>query len=135
MWKRAIPGNYSLNIHIKAKANIFSHGGWVTKSCLTLVTPGTAACQALSMGFSRKEYWSGLLFPSPRIFPTQGLNPHILYLIHCKQILYWLSYEGSSFIFSIYLSAIFFSLIRKKTKEVKALWMPTSPRCIRNLRE
>jgi len=30
------------------------------------VTPQTAAHQApLSLGFSRQEYWSGLLFPSP----------------------------------------------------------------------
>ena len=30
------------------------------------VTPWTVACQApLSMEFSRQEYWSGLLFPSP----------------------------------------------------------------------
>ena len=40
--------------------------GLVAKSCLTLVTPWTVACQApLSMGFSRLEYWSGLPFPSP----------------------------------------------------------------------
>ena len=42
-------------------------GGLVAKSCLTLATPWTAACQApLSMGFSRQEYWSGLPFPSPK---------------------------------------------------------------------
>ena len=41
-------------------------GGLVTKSCPTLMTPWTVACQAtLSMGFSRQEYWSGLPFPSP----------------------------------------------------------------------
>ena len=28
-----------------------------------------------SMGFSRQEYWSGLPFPSPGNFPTQGSNP------------------------------------------------------------
>ena len=34
-------------------------------------TPWTVACQApLSMGFSRREYWSGLPFPSPGIEPT-----------------------------------------------------------------
>ena len=36
----------------------------------------------MSMGFSRQEYWSGLLFPSPGIFPTQGSN---LGLPHCRQ--------------------------------------------------
>ena len=41
-------------------------GGLVTKSCPTLVTPWTVACQAPPcMGFSRQEYWSGLPFPSP----------------------------------------------------------------------
>ena len=41
-------------------------GGLVAKSCLTLVTPWTVACQApLSMGFSRQEYWSGVPFPYP----------------------------------------------------------------------
>ena len=38
----------------------------------------TVAHQALlSMGFPRQEYWSGLPFPSPRIFPVQELNPHL----------------------------------------------------------
>ena len=45
--------------------------------CVQLfVTPWTVACQApLFVEFSRQEYWSGLLFPFQRIFPTQGLNP------------------------------------------------------------
>ena len=38
----------------------------VAQSCPTLVTPWTAAHQALpSMGFSRQEYWSGVPLPSP----------------------------------------------------------------------
>ena len=37
----------------------------------SLVTPWTVARQAsLSMGFSRWEYWSGLLFPYPGITPA-----------------------------------------------------------------
>ena len=34
----------------------------------------------LSVGFPREGYWSGLPFPSllQGIFPTQGLNPHLL---------------------------------------------------------
>ena len=41
-------------------------GGLVTKSCLTPVTPWSAAHQAPpSLGFSRQEHWSGLPFPSP----------------------------------------------------------------------
>ena len=38
-------------------------GGLVAKSCPTLVTPWTVACQApLSMGFSRKETGVGCHF-------------------------------------------------------------------------
>ena len=47
--------------------------------------PWTVAYQAPpSMGFSRQEYWSGLPFPSPGIFPTQGSNPG---LPRCRQTL------------------------------------------------
>ena len=45
-------------------------------------TPWIVAHQIpLSMEFSRQEYWSGLPFPIPRIFPTQGLNPCLLCLL------------------------------------------------------
>ena len=48
----------------------------VTKSCLTLATPWTVACQApVSMGFSRQEYWSGLPFSSPGDLPDPGIKP------------------------------------------------------------
>jgi len=39
-------------------------------------TPWTIAYQApLSMEFSRQEYWSGLLFPSPGDLPDPGIEP------------------------------------------------------------
>ena len=39
-------------------------------------TPWTVARQApLSMEFSRKEYWSGLPFPSPGDLPNPGIEP------------------------------------------------------------
>ena len=42
----------------------------------TLATPWTVARQVpLSMGFSRQEYWSGLLFPSPGDLPNPGIEP------------------------------------------------------------
>jgi len=37
----------------------------------------------LSIGFPNQEYWSGLPFHSPRIFPTRGSNPNAL---HCRQM-------------------------------------------------
>ena len=58
-------------------------------SCVRFfVIPWTVACPApLSMGFCRPEYWSGLPFPSPGIFPTHRSN-QIQTLLHCRQILY-----------------------------------------------
>ena len=41
---------------------------------------------------SHQEYWSGLPFPSPGDFQTQGSN---LGLLYCRQILYHLSHQGS----------------------------------------
>ena len=39
-------------------------------------TPWTVAHQALlSMGFSRQEHWSELLFPSPGDLPDPGIEP------------------------------------------------------------
>ena len=56
-------------------------------------TPWTVTYQApLSMGFPRQEYWNGLPFPSPGIFPSQESNPSLL---HCRQILYQLNHQGS----------------------------------------
>ena len=68
-------------------------GGLVAKSCPTLATPWTVACQApLSMRFSRQEYWSGLPFPSPGGLPDPGIEPRSPAL---QQILSQLSYNGS----------------------------------------
>ena len=40
------------------------------------VTPWTVAHQApLSMGFSRQEYWSGLLFLPPEDLSDPGIKP------------------------------------------------------------
>ena len=49
----------------------FSHA-WL------FVTPWTVAgCVSLSIGFSRPEYWSGLLFPSPGDLSNPGIKPHL----------------------------------------------------------
>ena len=45
------------------------------------------------MEFSRPEYWSGLLFPSPRDRPDPGIE---LGLLNFRWILYRLSHQGSS---------------------------------------
>ena len=44
--------------------------------CLTLCNLWTVAHQApLSMGFSRKKYWSGLPWPPPGTLPDPGIEP------------------------------------------------------------
>ena len=56
-------------------------------------TPWGVAHQAPpSMGLSRQEYWSGLPFLLQGTFLTQWSNPGLL---HCRWILYQLSYQGS----------------------------------------
>ena len=44
----------------------------VPKSYPILMTPWTGA---LSKGFPRQEYWSGLPFPSPEDLPDPGIKP------------------------------------------------------------
>ena len=40
----------------------------------------------LSMRFPKQEYWSGLPFPTPGIFSTQGSNPSLLRLLHWQTV-------------------------------------------------
>ena len=43
---------------------------------LLFVIPWTVACQTpLSIGFSRQEYWGGLLFPTPGDLPNPRIEP------------------------------------------------------------
>ena len=81
---------------------LYGGGGLVAKSCPALATPWTVICQALlPMGFSRQEYLGrggggdDCHFFLQGIFPTQESNPSLL---HCRQILYQLSYKGSPYI-------------------------------------
>ena len=38
--------------------------------------------EALSMGFSRQEYWSGLPCPPPGDLHNTGIEPTLLHLLH-----------------------------------------------------
>ena len=51
------------------------------------VTPWTAARQAsLAMKFPRREYWSGLPFPSPEDLPDSGIE-HMSPTLHAYSLL------------------------------------------------
>ena len=53
------------------------------------VTPGTVDGQTpLSMVFSRKGYGVDCHALLRGTFLTEGPNPHLLHLLHCRQILY-----------------------------------------------
>ena len=83
--------------------------GLVAKSCPTLVTPWTVACQALCpWDFPGKHTGVGCHFLLQGIFPSQESNPGLL---HCRQILYRLSYEGSP---SKGLSRVFSNTVAQK---------------------
>ena len=60
--------NYSHRVGLCAMVSHFSHV-WL------FTTLWIVACQApLSMGFSRQEYWSGLLCPPPGDLPNPGIE-------------------------------------------------------------
>ena len=68
---------------------------WVAQLCPTLCDPmdsslpGSSVHEVLQ---ARILEWVAIPFSS-RVFPTQGMN---LGLLHCRQILYYLSHQGSS---------------------------------------
>ena len=57
--------------------NISVHVSSVAQSCPTLCDPMDCIDHQapLSMGFTKQEYWNGLLFPSPRDLPRPGIEP------------------------------------------------------------
>ena len=61
---------------MKPKDNCRCDFVWLLSHIQLSVTLWTEALQAsLSMGFSRQEYWGGLLFTSPEDFPNPGIEP------------------------------------------------------------
>ena len=87
-----------MNIYIKwynimAEHNIHK-GLWIQTVYAQLlsdvwlsVVQWTVDCQApLSMGFSRQEYWNGLLFSTPRDLLNHGSNSPLLYPLHWQAV-------------------------------------------------
>ena len=71
----------------------------VAQSCATVWIPWTeepGRLQSVGILQARTLEWvampSSRIFPTQEIFPSQGLNPGLL---HCRQILYSLSHQGS----------------------------------------
>ena len=91
-WALGCAGFSSFDSQVLVHACMLSH--------MQLFAPSwTVAHQApLPMGFSRQEHWNGKKkknntgmgchFFLQGIFPTQGSNPHLPHLLHCRWILY-----------------------------------------------
>ena len=62
-----------------ASRHICKYGTCMLSPVRLFATPMDCSPPGSSVhGFSRQEYWRGLPFPSPGIFPTQGLNAGLL---------------------------------------------------------
>ena len=69
----------------------------VTQSRLTLCNSVECSPPGFSV-FSRGNTRLGCHLLLQRIFPTHGLNPYHLYLLHCRGILYLLSHKGGPYV-------------------------------------
>ena len=86
-WRSGRGGNQEIPL-LERKRESVNHSAMSD----SLLSHGLMPSRLLCRGFSRQEYWSGLSFPSPGNLPNPGLNPGLL---HCRQILYHLSQQGS----------------------------------------
>ena len=64
----------------------------LVSECLVQLFATSWTIHTQSMEFSRPEYWSGKLFPSPGDLPNPGIKPRSP---HCRWLLYQLSHKGS----------------------------------------
>ena len=87
-WLKRLSSSSSSNLQSKQYVLLLSCFNHI-QLCATLWA--VAGLPPLSTGFSRQEYWSGLLW-LPGYFLIQGSNPGLL---HCRQILYhWATREA-----------------------------------------
>ena len=68
---------------------------FIAQSCPALWDPMDCSLPKSSFHgiLQAREYWNGLPFPSPGDLPDLGVEPGLL---HCRQILYQLSHQGSN---------------------------------------
>ena len=86
------------------------------------MTPWTGAHQApLSMGFSRREYWSGLPFPSPGDLPDPGIKPRTP-AIQADSLPTELPGDSQIYMYHIFfIHSLFWWLLRLVAQTVKCL--------------
>ena len=75
-WKSFSPKDYLLNPYWIWMSKISFVGGLLLSWVWLFCEPhGLYIAHQISMGFPRWEYWSGLLFPSPRDLSERGIEP------------------------------------------------------------
>ena len=82
-----VPNQKNLSFHPKMFSYCSSIGRHKRVHVRSVVSDSTHPMDCSPPGsfeveFSRQEYWSGLPSPPPGILPNQGLNPHLLCLLH-----------------------------------------------------
>ena len=74
-WKDTTEKEIARSVRLRVKTRWVRHAQSHSRVWLS-ATPRAAARQPpLSMGFSRQEYWSGLLFPPPGDLPNPRIKP------------------------------------------------------------
>ena len=72
LWLRSVCVCVCVCVCARVRASVLSHFSRVR----VFATPWTVTRQAsLSMGYSRREYWSGLPYPPPGDLPVPGIEP------------------------------------------------------------
>ena len=85
-------------VHVHACAYMLSHFSCVQLFATLWTVPTRFLCLWDSPGKNTGVSCHALL---QGIFPIQGSNTQLLYLLHCRQILYPLSHLGSTYLVSI----------------------------------
>ena len=120
------PGkNTGVGCHFLLQCMKVKSGNEVAQLCPTLSNSMACSLPGSSIhGIFQEEYWSGLSFPPPGHIPTQGLNLHLLHLLHWQagstSPIFTLSstlntaigtYPGSRFLYLLWTMAINFYLV------------------------
>ena len=88
VWSLLTNLHKSLAVHIHAQS---------LQSCPTFCDPlDCSSPDSSDLGISRARLLEWVAISSSRSPPTQGRNPGLLCLLHCRQTLYPLSHQGSS---------------------------------------
>jgi len=93
------------------------------QSCPTLCDPIDHSHPGSSVhGIFQARILEWVAMPSSRYLSAQGSNPHLLYLLHCRQILYLLSHQGSSWLCRLFAAPLYLIYMQSTSCEMPG-WM------------